>query len=101
MDFRVNMTVEVDCLGNALAVQTPLPIQLVYQRGRWRGAGYVRGATVNKRRGDVDPRGADIDPAGAVIAAHRTRFGPPRIRVAGAAGASGGANNDEASFIRI
>ena len=37
MDFRVNVTIEVDQVGNGLAVKTPVPIQLDYQRGRWRG----------------------------------------------------------------
>jgi len=36
MEFRVNMTVEVDQVANALAVKTPVPLQLVYQGGRWR-----------------------------------------------------------------
>lgn len=37
MDFRVNITIEVDQVGNGLAIQTPIPIQLVYQRGQWQG----------------------------------------------------------------
>jgi len=37
MEFRVNMTIEVDQVGNGLAIQTPIPIQLVHQRGKWRG----------------------------------------------------------------
>ena len=36
MEFRVSITVEVDQVGNALAVKTPVPIQLVYQSGQWR-----------------------------------------------------------------
>lgn len=36
MEFRVNLTIEVDQVGNALAVKTPVPLQLVYQHGRWR-----------------------------------------------------------------
>lgn len=36
MEFRVNVTVEVDQVGNALAVKTPVALQLVYQQGRWR-----------------------------------------------------------------
>jgi len=36
MEFRVNMTVEVDQVGNALAIKTPIPLQLVFQGGRWR-----------------------------------------------------------------
>jgi hypothetical protein len=35
MDFRVNITIEVDQVGNGLAIQTPIPIQLVCQRGQW------------------------------------------------------------------
>ncbi len=37
MGFRVNCTIEVDQVGNALAIQTPVAIQLVYQRGQWLG----------------------------------------------------------------
>lgn len=37
MDFRVNMTIEVDQVGNGLAIHTPIPIQLTYQRGQWQG----------------------------------------------------------------
>jgi len=37
MDFRVNFTIEVAQVGNGLAIQTPTPIQLVYQRGQWQG----------------------------------------------------------------
>jgi len=36
MEFRVNLTVEVDQVGNALAIKTPVPLQLVCQAGRWR-----------------------------------------------------------------
>ncbi len=36
MEFRVNITVEVDQVGNALAIKTPVPLQLVYAGGRWR-----------------------------------------------------------------
>ena len=36
MEFRVNITVEVDQVGNALAIKTPVPIQLVYQAGQWK-----------------------------------------------------------------
>lgn len=35
MALRVNMTIEVDQVGNALAIQTPVPIQLVRERGQW------------------------------------------------------------------
>ena len=35
--FRVNLTLEVDQVGNGLAIQTPIPIQLIYQRGQWQG----------------------------------------------------------------
>lgn len=37
MDFRVNLTVEVDQVGNGLAIHTPVPVQLIYERGQWRG----------------------------------------------------------------
>jgi hypothetical protein len=37
MTFRVNFTVEVDQVGNGLAIQTPVPIQLVRERGQWLG----------------------------------------------------------------
>ncbi len=37
MNFRVNLTVEVDQVANALAIQTPVPIQLDYSRGKWQG----------------------------------------------------------------
>jgi hypothetical protein len=37
MDFRLNLTIEVDQVGNALAIQTPVPVQLVHQRGQWQG----------------------------------------------------------------
>lgn len=36
IEFRVNITVEVDQVGNALAIKTPVPLQVVYQGGRWR-----------------------------------------------------------------
>jgi hypothetical protein len=35
MDFRVNITVEVEQKANALAIHKPVPAQLVYSRGRW------------------------------------------------------------------
>jgi hypothetical protein len=37
MSFRVNMTIEVDQVGNGLAIQTPIPVQLSCRRGQWRG----------------------------------------------------------------
>lgn len=37
MDFRVNITIEVDQVGNGLAIQTPIPVQLICRRGQWRG----------------------------------------------------------------
>ena len=37
MPFRVNMTIEVDQVGNGLAIQTPVPVQLSCRRGQWRG----------------------------------------------------------------
>ena len=36
MEFRVNITLEVDQVGNALAIKTPVPMQLVYQGGQWK-----------------------------------------------------------------
>ena len=35
--FRVNVTVEVDQVANALAIATPIPIQLVRGRKTWHG----------------------------------------------------------------
>lgn len=37
MDFRVQFIVEVEQAGNGLAIQTPVPIQLVREHGQWRG----------------------------------------------------------------
>ena len=34
-DFRVNITVEVDQVANALAIRTPVPLQLVRRAGQW------------------------------------------------------------------
>jgi hypothetical protein len=34
-EFRLNLTVEVDQTANALAIQTPVPLQLHYRGGRW------------------------------------------------------------------
>lgn len=34
-EFRLNCTVEVTQTGNALAIQTPVPLQLHYRGGRW------------------------------------------------------------------
>lgn len=34
-EFRLNLTVEVDQTANALAIQTPVPLQLHYRAGRW------------------------------------------------------------------
>lgn len=34
-EFRLNMTVEVDQVGNGLAIQQPVPMQLHYRGGRW------------------------------------------------------------------
>ena len=33
--FRVNLTIEVDQAGNGLVIQTPVPIQVIHQRGQW------------------------------------------------------------------
>jgi hypothetical protein len=35
MDFRVNLTVEVEQKANALAIRKPVPVQLVFHRGQW------------------------------------------------------------------
>lgn len=35
MEFRVNVTVEVDHVSGDLARKTPVPLQLVYQGGQW------------------------------------------------------------------
>jgi len=35
MDFRVNLTIEVEQKANALAISKPVPVQLVYHRGQW------------------------------------------------------------------
>lgn len=37
-EFRVNLTVEVDRVANALAIQTPVPLQIACERGRWSAA---------------------------------------------------------------
>lgn len=34
-EFRLNLTVEVDQVANALAIQTPVPMQVTYDRGKW------------------------------------------------------------------
>lgn len=36
MDFRLNLTIEVDQKGNGLAIETPVPIEVCYHLGRWR-----------------------------------------------------------------
>ena len=36
MQFRSNMTIEVDLEEDGLAVKTPVELQLVYQSGGWR-----------------------------------------------------------------
>jgi hypothetical protein len=35
-EFIVNLTVEVQQVGNGLAIQTPVPMQFAYETGRWR-----------------------------------------------------------------
>ena len=35
MDFRVNLTVEVEQKANALAILKPVPVQMVHHRGQW------------------------------------------------------------------
>ncbi len=33
--FKINLTIEVEQVGNGLAMQTPVPMQLVYHQARW------------------------------------------------------------------
>src|SRR5687767_9155131 len=33
--FKLNLTIEVEQVGNGLAMQTPVPLQLVYHQARW------------------------------------------------------------------
>jgi hypothetical protein len=35
-EFILNFTVDVEQVGNGLAIQTPIPLQLGYGAGRWR-----------------------------------------------------------------
>ncbi len=35
MDCRVNLTIEVEQVGNGLAIRKPVPVQLVYHRKQW------------------------------------------------------------------
>ena len=37
MEFRVNMTIEIDRVANNLALQTPVNLQLHYKNGQWQG----------------------------------------------------------------
>ena len=34
-NFRLKLTIEVDQVGNGLAIQTPVPLEVVYEHGRW------------------------------------------------------------------
>jgi len=34
-EFTLNLTVEVQQVGNGLAIQTPVPLQCAYTSGRW------------------------------------------------------------------
>lgn len=36
MEFRINLPVEVNQVEDTLVVRKPVPLQLVYQSGRWR-----------------------------------------------------------------
>jgi hypothetical protein len=36
LEFRMNVTVEVDKSDEAIAIKIPVDIQLLYQGGRWR-----------------------------------------------------------------
>jgi hypothetical protein len=33
--FKLNLTIEVEQVGNGLALQTPVPMQVVFQHSRW------------------------------------------------------------------
>jgi hypothetical protein len=35
MEFRVQVTVEVDQVGNDMTTKTPVPLQVLYQAGQW------------------------------------------------------------------
>jgi len=35
MEFRMNVTVEVNRQEDAITVKVPVPLQIVYQSGRW------------------------------------------------------------------
>jgi hypothetical protein len=39
MDFRIDMTLEIDRVTNGVAEPTPVPVQLVYHCGRWHAHG--------------------------------------------------------------
>jgi hypothetical protein len=34
-NFRLKLTIEVDQVGNGLSIQTPVPLDVIYERGRW------------------------------------------------------------------
>ncbi|HOW71398.1 MAG TPA: hypothetical protein PKY77_12415 [Phycisphaerae bacterium] len=36
MEFRINLPVEVNQVEDTIVVRKPVPLQLVYQSGRWR-----------------------------------------------------------------
>ncbi len=38
-EFKLNLTVEVDQVGNGLAIQTPVQLQIAYGTGRWQARG--------------------------------------------------------------
>ena len=57
MEFRVNITLEVDQVGNALVIQRPVPIQLVYKTGQWRAqCGSPRVATPGITEASIEPQ---------------------------------------------
>ena len=33
--FKLNLTIEVEQVGNGLAMQTPVPMQVLYRQSRW------------------------------------------------------------------
>ncbi len=53
MNWRVNITVEVDQVGNGLAIQTPVPLQLICNEGRWQ-ATCVKPAVTTEEHGNME-----------------------------------------------
>ena len=40
-EFNVNVTVEVDQVGNGLSIRTPVALQIGFGTGRWQARGHV------------------------------------------------------------